>query len=113
MGEISLFEQDLECSTPWFYDTLCERKNELQAFLKAQNIGTRVMYPPINEQEAYRAYFATADGGLKSANAALDDDFKVSNLVGQKGLWLPSATQLTNEQIAYICEKIREFYGAC
>ena len=113
VGEISLFGQDLECSTPWFYDVLCERKNELQAFLKAQNIGTRVMYPPINKQEAYKAYFAMADGGLKSANTTLDDDFKISNLVGQKGLWLPSATQLTNEQIAYICEKIREFYGAC
>ena len=39
-------------------------------------------------------------------------EHKVSNLIGQKGLWLPSASQLTNEQIAYICEKIAEFYKA-
>lgn len=30
----------------------------------------------------------------------------------KQGLWLPSATQLTDEQIAYICEKIAEFYKA-
>lgn len=92
---ITLFQQDLTCSVPWFYDTLCEKRDELQTFLKSQNIGTRVMYPPINKQKAYQ----------------LHGEHKVSNLVGQKGLWLPSATQLTNEEITYICEKIREFYG--
>lgn len=93
---IELFKQDLTCTVPWFYDSLCERRDELQEFLKQNNIGSRIMYPPINKQVAYQ----------------VSGEHKVSNLIGQKGLWLPSATQLTNEQIAYICEKIAEFYKA-
>ena len=36
--------------------------------------------------------------------------FPVSNLVGEKGLWLPSAGQLTDEEIMIICKKIKAFY---
>lgn len=91
---IELFKQDLTCTVPWFYDSICERRDELQEFLKQNNIGSRIMYPPINKQVAYQ----------------VSGEHKVSNLIGQKGLWLLSASQLTNEQIAYICEKIAEFY---
>lgn len=94
--DIELFKQDLTCTVPWFYDSLCERRDELQEFLKQNNIGSRIMYPPINKQVAYQ----------------VSGEHKVSNLIGQKGLWLPSSTQLTNEQIAYICKKIAEFYKA-
>lgn len=92
---IELFKQDLTCTVPWFYDTLCERRDELQEFLKQNNIGSRVMYPPINKQVAYQ----------------VSGEHTISNLVGQKGLWLPSATQLSNEEVQYICTKIAEFYG--
>lgn len=92
---IELFKQDLNCTVPWFYDSLCERRDELQEFLKQNNIGTRIMYPPINKQVAYQ----------------ISGEHKISNLIGEKGLWLPSFTQLKNEQVSYICEKIREFYG--
>lgn len=93
---IELFKQDLTCTVPWFYDSICDGRDELQEFLKQNNIGSRIMYPPINKQVAYQ----------------VSGEHKVSNLIGQKGLWLPSASQLTNEQIAYICEKIAEFYKA-
>ena len=36
----------------------------------------------------------------------------ISNLIGRKGLWLPSATQLSDEEVQYVCTKIAEFYGA-
>ena len=52
------------------------------------------MYPPINEQKAYDY------PGLHP----------VSILAGEKGLWLPSANQLTDEEINIICEEINEFY---
>lgn len=93
---IELFKQDLTCTVPWFYDTLCERRDELQEFLKQNNIGTRIMYPPINKQVAYQ----------------VSGEHTISNLIGQKGLWLPSATQLSDEEVQYICAKIAEFYGA-
>ncbi len=92
---VQLFAHDLEYTTPWFIDALVENRGELQVHLKENNIGTRVMYPPINQQEAYR----------------LPGYYPVAERVGRDGLWLPSATQLSDDQIEFICERIREFYG--
>ena len=93
--QVKFFEQDLVHTTPWFIDTLVENRAELQAFLKEKGIGSRVMYPSINKQVAYQ----------------LSGEYPVSNLVGEKGLWLPSAAQLTDEQIKYICNNISQFYN--
>lgn len=93
--QVRFFEQDIKHTTPWFIDVLVEKRDDLQTFLKEKGIGTRVMYPPINKQEAYN----------------VPGDYPVSNRVGEKGLWLPSASQLTNEQITYITNSIKEFYS--
>ena len=92
--QIDFFDQDLEYTTPWFIDILVENRENLQVWLKDKGIGTRIMYPPINKQVAYN----------------IPGDHSVSNLVGEKGLWLPSAAQLTNVNIEYICLKIKEYY---
>lgn len=94
IDSVKFFKQDLFYTTPWFIDVLVERREELQAFLKKNNIGTRVMYPPINKQLAYN----------------LPGEYPVSNKVGQHGLWLPSGSQLTDEEIKYICDCIKRFY---
>ena len=91
---IQLFEHNTKFTVPWFIDSLVERREELMAHLKIEGIGTRTMYPPINKQAAYR----------------IPGEYQVSNSVGQKGLWLPSATQLTDEEINRICTTIDEFY---
>ncbi len=96
LRQVRFFSQDLVHTTPWFIDVLVENRDKLQEYLKKNNIGTRIMYPPINRQPAYK-YPGT---------------FKVSNLVGEKGLWLPSSSQLTNDDIKYVAEKIRGFYQA-
>ena len=91
---IRLFDHNLQHTSPWFFDCLCEKREELIQFLKSKNIGTRVMYPPINKQKIY-----------------LDQKiYPISNLVGDKGLWLPSAVQITNKQIKKITDSIRTFY---
>jgi dTDP-4-amino-4,6-dideoxygalactose transaminase len=41
----------------------------------------------------------------------LAGQFPVASLVGEQGLWLPSANQLTDQQIDHVCNAIREFYG--
>jgi len=92
---IQLFQHDFKHTVPWFIDSLCERREELQAFLKDKKVGTRVMYPPINRQKAYQAA----------------GEFPVSFKVGEQGLWLPSANQLTDQQVDHICHSIGEFYG--
>lgn len=92
---VQLFTHDLERTSPWFIDCLVERRADLMAHMKERQIGTRMMYPPINRQQAYQ----------------VPGEHPVSNLVGEKGLWLPSAVQLTDAEISRICGAIREFYA--
>ena len=63
-----MFKHDLNYTTPWFIDGLFEQREKLIDFLKANNIGTRVMYPSISHQEAYK----------------LGGDFPVSKKVADK-----------------------------
>lgn len=96
LAEVRLFDHDLKRTTPWFIDALVEQREALIDYLKSANIGTRVMYPPINMQKAYQ----------------VSGDHPTSQRVGMHGLWLPSAIQLTDEEIDRICAAIREFYKA-
>jgi perosamine synthetase len=92
---IRLFEHDFNCTVPWFIDCLADRREALQLYLKEHSIGTRVMYPPISKQKAYN----------------LPGSMPVSELVGQRGLWLPSATQLLDDEIMRIASAISTFYA--
>lgn len=94
IDKVQFFNQDLENTTPWFIDVKVEKRELLMAWLKTNEIGSRVMYPPINKQQAYN----------------VKGEHKVSNEIGEKGLWLPSSSKLSNEQIDYVCEKIEKFY---
>ena len=91
---IHFFNQDLNCTTPWFIDVMVENREKLMVHLKKNKIGSRVMYPPINEQKAYQ----------------IKGDFPVSSSVGRKGLWLPSSAQLTEKQLSKITSAIQAFY---
>ena len=92
--QIVLYNHNLDLTTPWFIDSLCEDREDLITFLKESYIGTRVMYPPLNNQECYR----------------IKGHFPVSQDVGERGLWLPSYTQLSDEDVDYISERIIDFY---
>ena len=92
--EVHFFDQDLKNTTPWFIDIKAQKRDDLMSFLRSNNIGSRIMYPPINKQQAYN----------------LDGEHIVSNEIGVLGLWLPSSSKLTDEQIDFICDKIIEFY---
>jgi perosamine synthetase len=92
--QVEFFDQDLKNTTPWFIDVKVKNREELMIYLKQNKIGSRIMYPPINKQQAYN----------------VKGEHIVSNEIGVKGLWLPSSSKLTNEQIDYVCEKIKEFY---
>ncbi len=92
---ISLFKHYLNCTSPWFIDCVVENRADLILYLKDSGIGSRVMYPPINQQVAYRE----------------EGSHPVSKSVGQNGLWLPSSVQLKNDEIDFICAKVREFYA--
>ena len=53
--DVKFFEQDLDNTTPWFIDVLCERRDELQVHLKDRGIGTRAMYPPDQQSKGLSA----------------------------------------------------------
>ena len=94
LTEVKFFDQDLKNTTPWFIDVKAENRNKLMTHLKTNKIGSRIMYPPINKQQAYN----------------IEGEHKVSNEIGNKGLWLPSSSKLTNKQIDFICNQIILFY---
>lgn len=94
VDEVSFFNQDLKSTTPWFIDILVDNRNDLQQFLKECGIGSRPMYPPINSQKAYN----------------FNGSFPVSSNVGQNGLWLPSMSQIFNDEITKVTNSIKEFF---
>ena len=93
--EVVFFNQDLISTTPWFIDVLVKKRDDLQYFLKEKKIGTRPMYPPINSQSAYK----------------IIGNYPISLSIGKSGLWLPSMSQITNNQITRVTEAIKEFYN--
>ena len=92
--QLSFFDQDLEHTTPWFIDVLADRRDDLALHLKERGVGTRPMYSPINRQEAYE----------------YPGVYPVSEEIGRRGLWLPSAAQLTDMKIEVVCRLIIDFY---
>lgn len=91
---VEMVPVDLEQTSPWFFDILCERRSELISYLKEKRVGSREFYPPLHREPAY-GYIAS---------------YPVTEEISEKGLWLPSAITLTDEQIRYITRCIREFY---
>lgn len=94
LSSVKFFDQDLKNTTPWFIDIKADNRDKLMVHLKQNKIGSRIMYPPINKQKAYN----------------LKGEHIVSNEIGVKGLWLPSSSKLSNEQIDYVCQQIIQFY---
>ena len=75
-------------------DIEVEAREGLIHHLHENGIGSRRMSPPINKQPANN----------------VSGEHTVSNKIGQDGLWLPSANQLSDESIDYICDSIKMFY---
>jgi dTDP-4-amino-4,6-dideoxygalactose transaminase len=75
------------------------RRDELQAHLKQQGIGTEVYYPlPLHLQTCF------ANLGYHAG------DFPVSERLARESLALPVYPELPLDSIDYVCERIREFY---
>jgi Predicted pyridoxal phosphate-dependent enzyme apparently involved in regulation of cell wall biogenesis len=69
---------------PWFIDIYVNENDRaaLQQHLKALAIGTRLVYPAIHSQPAY-----------KEKNSLT---FPVTERFAARGLWLPSSSKLTD-----------------
>jgi dTDP-4-amino-4,6-dideoxygalactose transaminase len=81
------------------YVIRCQRRDELQAHLKNQGIGTEIYYPvPLHEQECFR-YLGYSAADLPHSSAA-----------AKETLALPIYPELSEEQRRYVVSSIVEFY---
>lgn len=91
---IELIDTNLEQTSPWFYDILCEDRDGLKQYLHSCGIGSREFYPALHSEPAY----------------GYSGDFPVTDEISRKGLWLPSYVDLSENEVEFVCSKIREYY---
>ena len=95
MKEVTFIQTNLEDTCPWFMDILVPDPSALRNHLSKQGIGARPMYPAIHSQPAYR----------------VPGSWPNSEFAASHGLWLPSSSFLSDEDITSICKNIREFFS--
>lgn len=96
--DVAFIYTDLKNTVPWFIDIYTTDRAGLIIYLKSQNIGTRNIYPELTSQKIN-------EGFLKPKH------LKTSIKFSSTGLWLPSSLNLTYENIKFVCDKIKEYYG--
>jgi|SRR3989344_124282 len=75
-----------------------EKRDDMKAFLSARGVETNIHYPiPIHLQRAY------VSSGFRKGM------FPVTEEKAEKLLSLPMYPELTDEEIEYVCSKIKEF----
>lgn len=76
-----------------------KRRDALQAFLKEKGIDTLIHYPiPIHKQNCLPTFNSLS--------------LPQTEMAAEEVLSLPIHPYLTNEEVAYVCEAIRSFYGS-
>lgn len=73
-------------------------KDELIAHLKENGIDTRLLFVSMHRQKSLKDFGCDCSG-----------EYPVTDWLAQNGFYLPSASSLTEEQIKYICDVIKEF----
>lgn len=96
--QIELLPTNLNNTTPWFIDIFVDEPDRLAAYLKEQGIGTRRIYPAIHTQKIY-------------ADAYAGKSFPTSERYAARGLWLPSSSKLSNEEISHVVNSIKMYYA--
>lgn len=98
--EVYFIETHLKDTAPWFIDIFVKRREKLIEYLHKHGIGSRSVYPSIHSQEPYK--------GMKTYK---DENFPISRIIANSGLWLPSSSFLSDETIKKVCKAIRGFYA--
>lgn len=96
--QISFVKTDLSQTAPWFIDVFVPDPNKLQAYLARLSIASRRIYPPISSQKIYQKDYRS-------------ESFPMSAYYARRGLWLPSSTKLTDQEIMIVAKAIRKYYS--
>lgn len=97
--EVIFLDTNIYNVCPWFVDCYVHNRDGLQKYLKDNGIGTRAIYPALTTQKINLLYSDNVNVPLQSI------------ISSQCGLWLPSSVDITEEEIKFVCDKIRNFYG--
>lgn len=82
------------------YTITVEKRDDLKKYLHARDIPTMIYYPvPLHLQKAYRK------PGINSGS------FPVTEILSKTVLSLPVHTEMTDEQLNYICKTVNEFFN--
>jgi perosamine synthetase len=82
----------------WLYTAVFERSKELSAYLDQHNIQTRPFWVPMNQLPAF-------------ANDIYYNENDIAGNVYSKCLSLPCSTNLSDDEVAEVISKIKEFYA--
>ncbi len=81
------------------YVILCEKRDELQLYLKEKNIDSLIHYPvPPHLQQAY------SDAGYKKG------DFPIAEKIAEQCLSIPLYPGMKEDDICYVAKYIKEFF---
>jgi perosamine synthetase len=94
VAAVQFLPTDLTNISPWFIDVLVPEPLALRDHLKKQGVGTRMFYPAIHSQPAYNA----------------TGNYPATEYAANHGLWLPSSSFLSDDEVRCISESIREYY---
>jgi len=92
--EIKISEGEI----PLWVDVFVENREELIKHLEARDIHPRPCWPSIHKNPPY-------------ASSGSDQDFPNSSFISENVLWLPNGFAITENDIIFICEEIKEFYN--
>jgi perosamine synthetase len=89
----------------WMYgvvlsDKVPLTKEEVMQKLKEKGIDTRSFFIPMHRQPVY--FNKTVENAPDC-----EGNFKVADKISERGFYLPSSSNLSEEEIKYICEKIK------
>lgn len=95
--KVEFLKTNLTDTSPWFVDIYTQDPESLSKYLKTKGIGTRRIYPPISSQKIYK-------------HAAGSTKFPISNKFASRGLWLPSSSKLSDEEIDTVVWHIKNYF---
>ncbi|MDO8740189.1 MAG: DegT/DnrJ/EryC1/StrS family aminotransferase [Candidatus Woesearchaeota archaeon] len=101
---VTLLDEIKDTKRSWFVyvirlDKNIDRKKVIE-HLKAEGISTNIYLPPIHLQPIYKKMFGCKEG-----------DFPICERVSSSTLALPFYTQMKDEEIDYVCEKLKIAIG--
>lgn len=108
ISEVRFLElQEGSTYAPFRIVLICQDAHHLMEFLESAGIQTRTFFYPLHRQPCFQER-----PELFPKPGSLDDSHFPNAISGyEHGMCLPVHPTLTEEEVVYICTKIKEFYG--